>query len=228
MDQDFLPKKKEKDELYDHFDLLKVRLMKSCVNPHPYPHIFIDKALNEFILRILWNELPKFTNFDHIQGGGNILKNYDLECCTWKAYDNFIRDTLVCLLPKFNEWFEIKNRQLLKYGMSCSWIRQYESFVCFTDPDHGVPPHTDGDSSILNILTVLGYPDDSPVPVTNFFSKNIKLNSFTPTTTYSPSRGSLFVWLNLENAYHGVIEKTLRPGRLTHVASLESYEKNNA
>lgn len=223
---EFLPIQTQINKINNAFEILKNKLMQSRVVIEPSPHIFLNKALDENLLKILWDDLPKDIKFVLVEEGGNILRNYAIQSYVWNAYDAFIRHILICLFPKFREWLEIKNNQLLSHNMSCSWIRQYGSFICFNDPKKGVPPHMDGESSVLNIITVLGYPDGSMAPVTNFFSKDKSSGIYFPTTQYSPSRGSIFVWLNLNNAYHGVIEK-IYPKRLTHIASLESYERNN-
>jgi hypothetical protein len=212
------------DQFLDQFEVLKDTIINSPIESYPFPHIFIDKALNEFTLQKLWDDLPQDKDFDQIKNGGYILKNHSLQSYSWNAYDAFIRFTLINLLPKFKDWLEIKNNELIKLNMSCSRIRQYDSFLCFTDPARGVPPHIDGESSIISILTVLGYQNGSPAPVTNFFLKDSASEHYFPTTKYQPCRGSIFVWLNLANSYHGVIEKVY-PKRLTHVASIESYEK---
>jgi len=224
LEKEFLPDQIQIDQILDFFDLLRKRLLNSNVVSYPSPHIFIADALNEAIIKKLWDELPPAEHFDRIENGGNILKKHASKSFTWNAYDAFTRLILVCLLPKFRSWLEIKNKQLLKQNMSCSWIRQYDSFLCFTDSERGVPPHVDGESSILSILTVLGYQNGSPAPVTNFFSKDLTSEFYYATTKYQPCRGSIFVWLNLENSHHGVIEK-ISSKRLTHIASIESYEK---
>ena len=124
-------------------------------------------------------------------------------------------------MPRFSSWLIQKEYELKSVGMSCANIRQYPSFICFANPERGVPPHLDGTSSVLTALTVLGYANDEPAPVTNFFrpiSNNLQQISH-----YRPSNNSLLVWLNLANSLHGVVEH-IKPGRLTHTVSLESYE----
>jgi len=195
--------------------------VNAIVREDPSPHIFIQDFVPGFIIKKLCAEVPDSKCFNNVEEGGAVLPRDLLESYFWSAYDDHLRDLLIQLLPKFTPWLSEKEEYLQALGMSCKRLRPYPSFVCYANPSRGVPPHTDGESSVLTAITVFGYLSGKPAPVTNFFKPTG--DAFEPITNYPPSCGSLFVWINLPRAWHGVIE-TISPQRLTHLVSLESYE----
>lgn len=210
-------------QFFEALDAMADRAVDTVVSENPSPHFFIPDFVPNFVIQKLYAEVPARKCFNNVEEGGAVLPPDLLHSFFWNAYDSHLKKLLVQLLPKFDPWLSEKEESLLAIGMSCRRLRPYPSFVCYANPLRGVPPHIDGESSVLTALTVFGYPNGRPAPVTNFF-RRVGLD-FEPITHYPPACGSLFVWLNLPKAWHGVIE-TIGPQRLTHLVSLESYEAN--
>ncbi len=199
------------------------RALSSQVISMPSPHIFLSDFVDEFVRDILVSQVNKSQEFLDVEGGGTILSEMILSNPYWSLYDSYIKKTLWSLLPKFSQWFDEKETDLIAYGMTCKRLRYYPSFISYTKPSRGIPPHVDGASSVLTALTLLGYLNGEKAPVTNFFKPTD--HGFTQISSYMASRRSLFVWMNLPDSWHGVIEP-VNPCRLTHLASLESFEIN--
>lgn len=201
---------------------MESRILNCNVTTLPSPHIFIDGFLDDYVRRTLISFIPKQEEFDDVDGGSFVISSILQSNVFWKTYDCFSKNLLLKILPKFAPWFEEKEADLKPYGLSCRRLSHYPSFISFTKPSRGIPPHIDGNSSVLNALTLFGYINGEVAPVTNFYLPTT--NGFDKTTFYKDSNSSLFVWLNLPTAWHGVTE-SLKPFRLTYLAALESYEK---
>jgi hypothetical protein len=205
-------------------------LLASCrrvadlqVNERPWPHLFCSDFNSEFVVSKLYDELPPASWFASVEEGGNVLRSQLSGGYYWNLYDVSVRHLLFLLMPAFANWLPLKDRQLRELGLACSRVRPYPSFWGYSNPERGVPPHTDGESAILTAVSVMGYADGLPAPVTNFFDRVAGTDCvYVPSSDYPPARGSLLVWLNLENAFHGVRE-ALKPNRLTHIAAIESF-----
>lgn len=218
---DLIPSPDEINSFHIEFDRMKTRVYRAEVVPAPHPHIFIEDFVSKPIYRKLVSSVPPASSFKRIEGGGYICPVDQFYNYSWNMYDSLMRLLMWSVLPKFQPWIEEKEKDLRDIGMSCSCLRNYPSFISYADPSRGVPPHRDGTTSVLSALTVFGYPGGEPAPVTNYFRSNG--DYFEPVTHYGPSSGSLFVWINLPDSWHGVVE-LVKPHRITHIVSLESYD----
>jgi hypothetical protein len=211
---------RQADSLFRALDTMSARAMHAPIHIEPSPHIFIPDFLPDDIRQTMMRSIPPTESFKNIEEGGAVLPAEILGNFYWGAFDSFMRQLVWRLLTRFTPWLDEKEAELKAMGMSCNLLRPYPSFICYANPTRGVPPHVDGESSVLAALTVFGYPNGRPAPATNFFSQ---LGSdFLQITYFPPSIGSLFVWLNLPRALHGVAEK-IEPQRLTHMVALESF-----
>jgi len=184
----------------------------------PVPHLFLPNWVSHRLLADLMAQMPPMQRLTQIEGGGMILRSDKFQGLAWNLYDAMMRYLLSLLLARCAPWWHSVQERVGK-ELGPAWdTAYYPSFISIADPGRGVGPHMDSDTSVLTAITVLGYEDQSPAPVTNFFNGGLELSR--PTTTYPPSRGSLFVMPNLGPASaHGVIE-SIGPGRITHIASI--------
>jgi hypothetical protein len=189
----------------------------------PVPHLFLPSWVPDRLLSDLMAQMPPMKRFTQIEGGGRILRSGKFQGPAWNLYDAMVRYLLSLLLARCAPyWPSVQDRIEKELGPAWDTVF-YPSCISIADPGRGVGPHMDGDLTVLTAITVLGYEDMSHAPVTNFFSEGAP--PARPTTTYPPSRGSLFVMLNLgPAATHGVIE-SFGPGRITHLASIEAIAR---
>ena len=190
----------------------------------PAPHLFLPSWVPDRLLDDLMAQMPPMERLTQIVGGGMILRSEKFQGPAWNLYDAMMRYLLSLLLARCAPWWHSVQERVGK-ELGPAWDTTfYPSFISIADPGRGVGPHMDGDTSVLTAITVLGYEDLSPAPVTNFFSGGQEPSR--PTTTYPPSRGSLFVMPNLGLAStHGVIE-SIGPGRITHIASIMAVARD--
>ena len=196
------------------------KVYQTKIIENPCPHFFINDWLPDFWATGLIKSIPPQNIFTSVEGGGSILDSKDAFGYQWCLYFSLIQKILWQQLPRFSSWFNDIKYQVDETFYGNSWeIKSEPNVICLTNPLIGVPPHTDGESSILTAITVLGYPDFTPAPVTNFYSENPPVE---PVTFYPPSRNSLLIFLNRSGfSKHGVIEE-IKPNRITHIAGVSA------
>jgi hypothetical protein len=198
--------------------------LNSPWNQVPVPHLFLPSWVPDRLLTELMTQMPPMERLTKIEGGGLILRSEKFQGLAWNMYDAMMRYLLSLLLTRCAPWWP-SVQERVGNELGSAWDTAfYPSFISIADPSRGVGPHIDGDTSVLTAITVLGYEDMSPAPVTNFFIEGP--DSFRPSTSYSPSRGSLFIMPNLgPESTHGVIE-SIGPGRITHIASIMAVARD--
>jgi hypothetical protein len=207
---------------YSIDSLLDDQLAKLLTHPiavYPSPHIFVPDAVNPTLLEQLWKSVPTNEAFQQINGGGRVARLSVVHDRLWLQYDLIMKLILLRLMSRFQPYIVEKKEELVELGMRVDDLQFYESFISYTDRERGIPPHVDGASSILSVITILGYSDGGAAPTTDFFVQ-VDSGAHKNVTNYPASRGGVLVWLNLKYAIHG-LDESLVSDRLTHMASLE-------
>ena len=196
------------------------KALKTKIEKTSCPHFFIENWLPGFWATCLIEKIPPSDLFNAVNGGGKILNSEDIFGYQWFLYFSLIQKLLLDQLPRFAPWWKDIMKQVNETIFGNFWdIKLEPNFICLTDPKIGVPPHTDGETSILTAITVLGYLDFTPAPVTNFYSEN--LFPPIPITFYPPSRNSLLFLNKLGVSKHGVAEK-IKPIKITYIAGISA------
>jgi len=182
----------------------------------PYPHIFLNEFNKDSHVTDLLKNIPDMSKFSGI-GRSDTGYTFILdgsENKIWTNYNQKVINFLYTITPSMVEKIEKKRSKLRKLGLKHGDLVANSGYICITNPQRGLPFHTDSEEWAFVAVSNLGYLNLKKSPVINFYDSKNKLY-----TQYENSRTSIMVFFN-DDTIHGV-QGEVSYGRISHVVALE-------